>query len=81
MFTAIKNKLSSPQAPQPVQAGSAAANDPHHHGVSSMNAALQKKFARGVHYNLKLLLRGDRNTGKSCLFQRLQVCFLHFISS
>ena len=37
-----------------------------------MNAALQRKFARGVNYNLKLLLRGDRNTGKSCLFQRLQ---------
>ena len=25
-----------------------------------------------MHYNLKLLVRGDRNTGKSCLFKRLQ---------
>jgi hypothetical protein len=42
-------------------------------GVNTMNVALQKKFARGVNYNLKLILKGDRNTGKSCLLRRLQV--------
>ena len=69
MFSALKSKLSSTPSPnandKPVEHGN--------HGINSMNAALQRKFARGVHYNLKLLLRGDRNTGKSCLFKRLQV--------
>jgi len=66
MFSALKSKLSSaPSPPAPEKT-------PDHGGINSMNAALQRKFARGVNYNLKLLLRGDRNTGKSCLFQRLQ---------
>lgn len=41
-------------------------------GVRAMGQALQRKFARGIQYNLKIVLKGDRNTGKSCLFQRLQ---------
>ena len=41
-------------------------------GMQTMDASLQKKFARGVHYNMKLIIKGDRNTGKSCLFHRLQ---------
>ena len=41
-------------------------------GMQTMDASLQKKFARGVHYNMKLIVKGDRNTGKTCLFQRLQ---------
>ena len=66
MFSALKSKLSSaPSPPAPEKT-------PDSGGINSMNAALQRKFARGVNYNLKLLLRGDRNTGKSCLFQRLQ---------
>ena len=72
MFSALKSKLtSSPSTPAIAEKSQTEANS--HHGINSMNAALQRKFAKGVHYNLKLLLRGDRNTGKSCLFKRLQV--------
>ena len=69
MFSALKSKLTSSPSPA-ANAGDKSNVD---HGINSMNLALQRKFARGCNYNMKLLLRGDRNTGKSCLFKRLQV--------
>ena len=80
MFSALKSKLTSSPSASNAGGGANASSDKNdtessnHHGINSMNAALQRKFAKGVNYNLKLLLRGDRNTGKSCLFKRLQVC-------
>ncbi|XP_053601280.1 rab-like protein 6 isoform X2 [Plodia interpunctella] len=58
MFSALKKltKINDDRCPAPMP----------------MSSSLQKKFSRGVHFNMKILIKGDRNVGKSCLLQRLQ---------
>ncbi|CAL1285572.1 unnamed protein product [Larinioides sclopetarius] len=63
MFNALKKLVSSHDA------SSKGLPPP---GVQAMGLSLQRKFAKGVQYNMKIIIKGDRNVGKSCLFARLQ---------
>ncbi|XP_078472122.1 rab-like protein 6 isoform X2 [Lampetra planeri] len=65
MFSAWKKLLGSEQGGGARDRGTPA-------GIQSMGQALQRKFAKGVQYNMKIIIRGDRNTGKTTLWHRLQ---------
>ncbi|PAV77849.1 hypothetical protein WR25_19979 [Diploscapter pachys] len=83
MITALRRKLAGDKD-GPSQSGPNAGNLPsgfaNHQqnsgsmprGVQRCDQELQRKYARGVQYNMKLVIRGDRNVGKSCLLKRLQ---------
>ncbi|XP_048414923.1 rab-like protein 6 [Stegostoma tigrinum] len=64
MFSALKKLVGTEQAPTRDRIIPA--------GLQSMNQSLQRRFAKGVQYNMKILIRGDRNTGKTTLWHRLQ---------
>uniref|UniRef100_H2YS55 RAB, member RAS oncogene family-like 6b n=1 Tax=Ciona savignyi TaxID=51511 RepID=H2YS55_CIOSA len=65
MFTSIKKWVKNEDNPPSRGATSVS-------GMQTMRSDLQRKFAKGVQYNLKIIIRGDRNTGKTCLWHRLQ---------
>ncbi|CAG9767250.1 unnamed protein product [Ceutorhynchus assimilis] len=65
MFSAIKRFASKGDG----ASNNLASKSPNVHAMSS---SLQKKFAKGVQYNMKIIIKGDRNVGKTCLFHRLQ---------
>jgi len=40
--------------------------------IQRMDASLRRKLRAGVTYNMKIILRGERGSGKSALLNRLQ---------
>lgn len=69
MLTALKKLVGNNEG---AGGGTAAGKQQPPPGMQAMEQSLQKKFARGVQYNMKIVIKGDRNVGKTCLLLRLQ---------
>ncbi|XP_061164373.1 rab-like protein 6 [Saccostrea echinata] len=70
MSNIFRKLLGNTGAPDGGKGGPIKGNTPS--GMQLMGAQLQRKFAKGVQYNMKIVIRGDRTVGKTCLFYRLQ---------
>ncbi|XP_018493692.1 rab-like protein 6 [Galendromus occidentalis] len=70
MFTALKKLVSTNDAAGGDGASPKTASRPGQPLAIDRN--LQKMFSKGVHYNMKIVIKGDRNVGKTCLWRRLQ---------
>ncbi|KAI1312242.1 Rab-like protein 6 [Mortierella claussenii] len=54
------------------QNGASQATEPQDHGVSTKVKPIHASFNKGVPLNMKIIIRGDIRTGKTCVFERLQ---------
>ena len=53
-------------------AGGGGTDDARLRSIQRMDASLRRKLRGGVTYNMKIVLRGERGSGKSALLRRLQ---------
>lgn len=40
--------------------------------IQKIDKDIRRKLGKGTTYNMRIIIKGDRNTGKTCLLKRLQ---------